>query len=95
MQMPFDESDERIEVDPDLSELPGPQSGDKRASSSRQQAKKSRKKKGKMQQSANETFLNMVSIMTSDLALVNITLMGRRKISSTSPLVQPSCVPWI
>ena len=34
-QMPFDESDEEIEVDPDLSELPGPQTGDKRASTSR------------------------------------------------------------
>ena len=50
-QMPFDESDEEIEVDPasDLSGLPGSQSGDKRPSTSRQPAKQSRKKKGKMQ----------------------------------------------
>ena len=70
-QMPFDESDEEIEVvpEPDLSELPGPQSGDKRASTLRQQAKQSRKKKGKMQQSVDETFLNMASVMTERFGL--------------------------
>ena len=64
-----DESDEEIEVDPDISELPGPHSGDNRASTSRQQAKQSRKKKGKMQQYADETFLNMASIMTERFGL--------------------------
>ena len=70
-QMPFDESDEETAVDPetDLSGLPGPQSGDKRPSSSRQQPKQSRKKKGKMQQSVDETFLNMASVMTERFGL--------------------------
>ena len=66
--MPFDEFNEEIEGQPDLSELPGPQLGDKRPSTSRQQSKQSRKKKDKMQ-FADETFLNMASIMTERFGL--------------------------
>ena len=59
--MLIDESDGDEEAD--LSELPGSHSGDKRASSSKQQPKKSQKKKGKLP-SIDETFQNVCNITT-------------------------------
>ena len=63
-QLPVFESDEDWDGGPDLSEQPSPYSGDKRASCLRQYPKQARNKKGKGRvQSADETFVNITSIM--------------------------------